>query len=69
MTMFLLWYYVAKKFDVKIHGGVSAPTCTSLRAPVLFAQQNSVTCNMPIQIGEADEQITVAVAFAEESVN
>jgi hypothetical protein len=36
----------------------------------LLAQQNSVTfSNMPIQVGEADEQTTVAAAFAEESVN
>jgi hypothetical protein len=34
-----------------------------------IAQQNSVTSNMSIQVGEADEQITVAAAFAEESVN
>jgi hypothetical protein len=39
------------------------------RNSTILAQQNSVTNNMPIQDGEADEQITVAVAFAEESVN
>jgi hypothetical protein len=37
------------------------------RHSTILAQQNSVTSN--IQVGEADEQITVAAAFAEESAN
>jgi hypothetical protein len=37
------------------------------RNSTIFAPQNSVTSNMPIQVGGADEQITVA--FAEERIN